>query len=58
MLLILVPVAALLGALGIPLIVLALHNAHPAAWLLAGPYEIAISIVVLFATDAFAERMG
>src|SRR5580658_5292696 len=56
--LILLPVVALLGALDIPLTVQGPHNPHPTAWLLAGPYEIAISTVVLFAADAFAERLG
>jgi hypothetical protein len=34
------------------------HNLHPAVWLVAGPYEIALSAVALFAADALAERLG
>jgi hypothetical protein len=55
---ILVPVAALIDAAGISLHVPGPHNLHPAAWLVAGPYEIAISSVALFAADALAERLG
>jgi hypothetical protein len=55
---ILVPVAALIDALGISLTVPGPHNLHPAAWLLAAPYEIAISAVPLFAADSLAERLG
>jgi hypothetical protein len=33
------------------------HNPHPVSWLLAGPYEIALSATVLFATDSIAERL-
>jgi hypothetical protein len=56
--LILVPAAAVTDAAGISLQVPGAHNLHPAAWLLAGPYEMAISAVVLFAADALAERLG
>jgi hypothetical protein len=56
--LILVPAAALIDAAGVSLQVPGAHNLHPTAWLLAGPYEIAISSVVLFAADALAERLG
>jgi hypothetical protein len=55
---ILVPAAALIDAAGIALQFPGPHNVHPTAWLLAGPYEIAISSVVLFAADALAERLG
>jgi hypothetical protein len=55
---ILVPVAALIDAAGISLRIPGAHNLHPTAWLLAGPYVMAISAVVLFAADALAERMG
>jgi hypothetical protein len=56
--LILVPVAAVTGAAGLSLQVPGVHNPHPAAWLLAGPYAIALSAVALFAADAVAERLG
>jgi hypothetical protein len=55
---ILVPVAALIDAAGISLQIPSAHNLHPTAWLLAGPYEMVISSVVLFAADALAERLG
>jgi hypothetical protein len=55
---ILAPVAALIDAAGISLQLPGAHNPHPAAWLLAGPYEMAISAVVLFAADALGERLG
>ena len=56
--LILVPVVALIDALGLPLTVQGPHNPYPSAWLVAGPYEIVISGLVLFAADAVAERLG
>ena len=56
--LILVPVVAVINAAGLGLTVPGAHNADPGAWLLAGPYEIAISAVVLFAADSIAERLG
>jgi len=31
---------------------------HPTSWLVAGPYQVFISAVVLFAADALAERLG
>lgn len=31
---------------------------HPTAWLVLGPYEVAVSSVALFAADALAERVG
>ena len=55
---ILIPVAALISAAGISLQDPGPHNLHPAAWLLAGPYEIAVASVALFAADALAERLG
>ncbi len=56
--LILVPVVAVINAAGLGLAVPGVHNADPGAWLLAGPYEIAISAVALFAADSIAERLG
>ena len=55
---ILVPVAAVIDLAGISLQVPGPHYPHPDAWLVAGPYQIAISAVVLFAADAIAERLG
>jgi hypothetical protein len=55
---ILVPVVAIIDAAGLPLRVPGAHNAHPGAWLLAGPYQIALSAVALFAADAIAEHLG
>jgi hypothetical protein len=45
----------LADAAGLPL---QAHAVHPVVWLLAGPYEMALSAVVLFAADALAERLG
>jgi hypothetical protein len=45
-------------AAGLSLQVQNAHNLHPAVWLVAGPYEIALSAVALFAADALAERLG
>jgi hypothetical protein len=56
--LILVPVAAVIDAVGLGLGALGVHNPHPGAWLLAGPYEMALSSVALFAADAVAQRLG
>ena len=56
--LILVPVVAAIDAAGLALVVPSPHNPHPGAWLLAGPYEMALSGVALFAADALAERLG
>jgi len=50
--LILVPVVALIDAAGISLRWPGVQNTHPAAWLLAGPYEMALSALALFAADA------
>ncbi len=55
---ILVPLVAITDAAGLSLQVQNAHNLHPAVWLLAGPYEIALSAVALFAADAIAERLG
>ena len=55
---ILVPAAAIIDAAGLPLQVPGALSAHPGAWLLAGPYEIAVSAVALFAADAIAEHLG
>ena len=55
---ILIPVVALIDAAGLRLGLPAAHAAHPGTWLLAGPYEVAISAVVLCAADAIAERRG
>lgn len=56
--LILVPVVAVIDAAGLGLGPSGPHNTHPGAWLLAGPYEIALCAVALFAADSIAERMG
>ena len=54
---ILVPVAAVLDAAGLP--VHAGHQGvHPTGWLVAGPLETLLSAIVLFAADALAERLG
>jgi hypothetical protein len=50
-------VVAVSDAAGISLAVQTAHNPQPAAWLLAGPYQIALSAVALFAADALAERL-
>jgi hypothetical protein len=55
---ILVPVAVVISAFGLSLQIPGADNLHPAVWLVAGPYQMAISCVVLFATDALAERLG
>jgi hypothetical protein len=55
--LILVPVAAIMDAAGIP-IQAGQQGAHPVGWLVAGPLETLLSAVALFAADALAERMG
>jgi hypothetical protein len=55
---ILVPVVAIIDASHLSLQVQNAHNLHPAAWLIAGPCEIALSAVTLFAADAIAERLG
>jgi hypothetical protein len=55
---ILVPVVAVIDAAEIGLAIPGPHNAHPVAWLIAGPYEIALSAMALFAADSLAERLG
>jgi hypothetical protein len=56
-LLLLAPVAMLTGALGMtesfPFTL-----PHPTSWYVLGPYEILLSCLALFATDALAERLG
>jgi hypothetical protein len=56
--LILVPVVAIIDAAGAGLAVPGPQNIHPGSWLYAGPYEMAISAVALFAADSIAERLG
>jgi len=53
-----VPAVALMDVLGVPVAAQAAGNPRPESWLFAGPYEIAISGLVLFAADAVAERLG
>ena len=55
---ILVPVVALSDAAGLSLHLQSAQNPYPAVWLLAGPYQIAVSGVALFAADAIAEHLG
>src|ERR1700722_4618991 len=55
---ILLPCAALISALGLSLSIPGPHNLHPAVWLVAGPYQIALCCVTLFAADALAEQLG
>jgi hypothetical protein len=55
---ILVPAIAVIDLAGLPLTVPHAHGAYPSVWWLAGPYQVAISAVVLFAADAIAERLG
>src|SRR5262249_62254795 len=55
---ILVPVVAVIEAAGLSLQVPGTQLPQPGAWLLAGPYEVIVSAVALFAADAIAERMG
>jgi len=55
---ILLPCAALISALGLSLAIPGPHNLHPAVWLVAGPYQIALCCVTLFAADALAEQLG
>ena len=55
---ILVPCAALISALGLSLDIPGPHNLHPGVWLVAGPYQIALCCVTLFAADALARRLG
>jgi hypothetical protein len=55
---ILLPGAAVISALGLSLTIPGPHNLHPAVWLVAGPYQIALCCVTLFAADALAEQLG
>jgi hypothetical protein len=55
---ILLPGAAAASALGLSLSIPGPHNLHPAVWLVAGPYQIALCCVTLFAADALAEQLG
>jgi hypothetical protein len=55
---ILVPAITVIDLAGLPLTVPHAHGAYPSVWWLAGPYQVAISAVVLFAADAIAERLG
>ncbi len=55
---ILLPGAALISALGLSLNIPGPHNLHPAVWLVAGPYQIALCCMTLFAADALAEQLG
>lgn len=55
---ILLPCAAVIAAAGFSLQIPGPHNPHPPVWLLAGPYEIALCCVTLFAADALAEQLG
>jgi len=55
---ILVPLVAVADAAGLSLAVQSAHNPQPAVWLLAGPYQVILSAVVLFAADAIAEHLG
>jgi hypothetical protein len=55
---ILLPGAAVISALGLSLAIPGAANLHPAVWLVAGPYQMALSCVTLFAADALAERLG
>jgi hypothetical protein len=55
---ILVPIVAVASAAGISLGAPGVHNTHPASWLLAGPYAIALCGLALVAADALAERLG
>jgi hypothetical protein len=56
--LIMMPVVAVIDVTGGNLDFQTAVNPQPAAWLLAGPYEICLSGLVLFAADALAERSG
>ena len=55
---ILVPIAAVIDAAGLSLHIPGPANPHPAVWLVAAPYEIALCCVTLFAADALAEQLG
>ena len=55
---ILVPAVAVIDAAGLSLQLPGPQNADPSAWLLAGPYEIAVASLALFAADAIAAHLG
>ena len=55
---ILLPPVALMDAAGIGVQPQSQLSPYPESWLVAGPYEIAISCLVLFAVDSLAERRG
>jgi hypothetical protein len=55
---ILVPCAVVITLTGLSLQIPGPQNLHPPVWLLAGPYQIALCCVTLFAADALAEQLG
>ena len=55
---ILAPAVVIADAAGLSLQIPGPLNPHPIVWLLAGPYEIALSGVALFAADAIADQLG
>jgi hypothetical protein len=55
---ILVPIVAVIDAVGLPITIPGPHGANHGVWLLAGFYQVAISAVALFAADAIAEHLG
>ena len=55
---ILLPCAAVITATGLSLLIPGPLNLHPPVWLVAGPYQIALCCVTLFAADALAEQLG
>ena len=55
---ILVPAIVVIDVTGLRLGLPSAHGPYPAVWLFAGPYQVAISAVALFAADAIAERLG
>jgi hypothetical protein len=55
---ILLPLVAVVDVTGLSLALQSAAHPQPAVWLLAGPYAIALSAVVLFAADAIAEHLG
>jgi hypothetical protein len=55
---ILLPVGLIINAAGLSLAIPGSSNLHPTVWLVAGPYQVLISCVALFAADALAEQLG
>jgi hypothetical protein len=55
---ILLPGAVVITLTGLSLQIPGPQNLHPPVWLVAGPYEIALCCVTLFAADALAEQLG